>query len=83
MTVFHSRPGATPRLPFVRSAIACAVTGVLLGACQHGGQRVGQLSDLRGPTRDYKVEFHEGTNMALVWSPDGSRIALPSGMPGG
>lgn len=60
-----------------RSALALAATAFLLSACQlHGGGRVDQLSDLRGPTQDYRVELREGTNMAASPSPDGKRIVF-------
>jgi hypothetical protein len=60
-----------------RTALAVAVTGFLLSACQlHGGGRVDQLNDLRGPTQDFRVELREGTNMAAAPSPDGERIVF-------
>ncbi|AWG45825.1 hypothetical protein AM586_15230 [Massilia sp. WG5] len=42
----------------------------------HGGGRVDQLNDLRGPTQDLRVELREGTNMAAFPSPDGKRIVF-------
>jgi Tol biopolymer transport system component len=60
-----------------RTALAVAVTGFLLSACQlHGGGRVDQLNGLRGPTQDFRVELREGTNMAAAPSPDGKRIVF-------
>jgi Tol biopolymer transport system component len=60
-----------------RTALAIAATAFLLSACQmHGGGRVDQLNDLRGPTQDLRVELREGTNMAAAPSPDGKRIVF-------
>jgi Tol biopolymer transport system component len=60
-----------------RTALAVAVAACMLSACQlHGGGRVDQLNDLRGPTQDLRVELREGTNMAASPSPDGKRIVF-------
>jgi Tol biopolymer transport system component len=60
-----------------RTALALAATAFLLSACQmHGGGRVDQLNDLRGPSQDLRVELREGTNMAAAPSPDGKRIVF-------
>ncbi|CAH0318169.1 Protein TolB [Massilia sp. Bi118] len=60
-----------------RTALAVAATSFLLSACQlHGGGRVDQLNDLRGPTQDLRVELREGTNMAASPSPDGKRLVF-------
>jgi Tol biopolymer transport system component len=60
-----------------RTALALAASAFLLSACQlHGGGRVDQLNDLRGPTQDLRVELREGTNMATSPSPDGKRIVF-------
>lgn len=63
--------------PVRRTALALAATAFLLSACQsHGGGRVDQLNDLRGPTEDLRVELREGTDMAAAPSPDGRRIVF-------
>jgi Tol biopolymer transport system component len=60
-----------------RTALALAAGAFLLSACQiHGGGRVDQLNDLRGPTQDLRVELREGTNMAASPSPDGRHIVF-------
>jgi Tol biopolymer transport system component len=60
-----------------RTALAVATGAFLLSACQsHGGGRVDQLNDLRGPTQDLRVELREGTNMAASPSPDGRHIVF-------
>jgi Tol biopolymer transport system component len=60
-----------------RTALALAAGAFLLSACQlHGGGRIDQLNDLRGPTQDLRVEMREGTNMAASPSPDGKRIVF-------
>jgi Tol biopolymer transport system component len=65
------------RRPFVRTVVATAALATLLGACQlHGGARVDQTNNLRGPTVDLKVELHEGTDMAAMPSPDGKLIVF-------
>jgi Tol biopolymer transport system component len=60
-----------------RTALALAAGAFLLSACQmHGGGRVDQLNNLRGPTQDLRVELREGTNMAASPSPDGRHIVF-------
>lgn len=68
--------GFGPSRRLVRNALVAAVGATLLGACQWPGGKVDQLNDLRGPTRDLRVELREGTNMAAAPSPDGRRIVF-------
>lgn len=37
---------------------------------------VREVNTLEGPTRDVRIEFHEGTNLAAAPSPDGRQIAF-------
>ena len=72
---FLRSPGR-PRRPRL-TVLALAIGTALLSACQWpGGGRVDETNNLRGPTRDLKVELREGTNMAAAPSPDGRQIVF-------
>ena len=77
MQAFPSRARSIAPPKPVRTVLAAAIAVALLGGCQSGGgNRADPLNDLRGPTRDLSVEFHEGTDMAAAPSPDGRRIVF-------
>jgi len=72
-------PVSSIRLLSLLTCAALVGSGAYLAAGDTRAQSLAgpeNQNELPGPTKDITLEFHEGTNMAAVPSPDGTRMVL-------